>query len=131
MFSAELVKLTETNDALYAPVKSEFAELIRFIEAGEHLLSRNLLSSGFIRRPYDLQPDYSKLNGEDHLDLLLDEQGIHHLHLPGLERTKGTPIVFAIFEPAHAFILDLATTTTTKPIVSPGYRTEIGQSGIS
>ena len=108
VYSVELSQRIRTDDALYAPVKSEFKELTRMIATGEDLLSRNLLSSRIVRKPYELTPNYSKLKREEHLDLLLNEQGIHHLHLPGLERKRGTPILFAIFEPVHAFLLDLA-----------------------
>ena len=66
------------------------------------------MSPGIVRKPYGLSPDFSHLNHEGHLDLLLNEQGIHHLSLPGLERKKDAPIVFAIFEPSCAFLLDLA-----------------------
>jgi hypothetical protein len=48
------------------------------------------------------------LNREEHLDLLLNEQGIHHVHLPGIRGKAGAPILFVIFEPAHAVFLDLA-----------------------
>ena len=106
--SAELTARIRTDDALYAPVKSEFNELTRIVTIGEDLLSRKLLSPGVVRKPYELKPDYSRLNREEHLDLLLNEQAIHHLHLPGLERKEGAPIVFAIFEPADAFLIDLA-----------------------
>jgi hypothetical protein len=97
--SAELSERIRTDDALYSPVKSEFDELTKIIAAGDDLLSRKLLSPAVVRKPYELKPDYSQLNHEDHLDLLLNEQGIYHLHLPGLERKKDAPIVFAIFEP--------------------------------
>jgi len=106
--SSELSQRIATNDALYASVKSEFLALTRIIKTGEDLLSAGSLSSAVVRRPYELKPDYSDLNDEDHLDLLLNEQGIHHLHLPGLEGKKGTPIVFAIFEGHSAVLLDLA-----------------------
>jgi hypothetical protein len=108
VYSVELSERMQTDEALYAPVKSEFAELTKMIAAGEDLLGHKLLSPAIVRKPYELKPDYSRLTREDHLDLLLNEQGIHHLHLPGLQRKKGTPIVFAIFEPACAFFLDLA-----------------------
>jgi hypothetical protein len=108
VYSNELSQRVQTNDALYAPVKSQFSELVRIITAGEDLLSLGLLSPGVVRKPYELEPDYFRLSREGHLDLLLNEQGIHHLHLPGLERKKDTPIVFAIFEPVNAFLLDLA-----------------------
>ncbi len=106
LYSAELSESIRTNDALYAPVKSEFNELTRIITIGEDLLSHQ--SSGIVRGPYELKPDYSRLNREEHLDLLLNEQGIYHLHLPGLQGEPGTPIVFAIFESAYAVLLDLA-----------------------
>jgi hypothetical protein len=106
--SSKLSQRVATNDALYALVKSEFDELTRIIRSGEDLLSAGLLSSVVVRKPYELKPNYSNLNGGDHLDLLLNEQGIHHLHLPGLAGKKGTPIVFAIFERDCAFLLDLA-----------------------
>jgi hypothetical protein len=108
VYSAELSERIRANDALYGPVKSEFHDLTRSILNGEDLLFRNLLSQAVVRRPYELQPDYSRLNQESHVDLLLNEQGIHHLHLPGLQRKEGAPIVFAIFEPYQAVLLDLA-----------------------
>ncbi len=107
-YSAELSERIRTNDGLYAPVESQFRELVKIITNGEDLLSRKILSPGIVRKPYQLTPDCSHLNREDHLDLMLNEQGIHHLHLPGLERKKGAPIVFAIFDASHAFLLDLA-----------------------
>lgn len=106
--SSELSERISTDDPLYNPVKSEFAELVRMIEAGEDFLTLGLLSSAVVRKPYELKPDYSDLNGEDHLDLLLNEQGIHHLHLPRLASKRGTPIVFGIFETDCAVLLDLA-----------------------
>jgi hypothetical protein len=108
VYSAELSQRIRTDDALYTPVKSEFKELTKMIATGEDLLTRNLLSSRIVRKPYELTPNYSKLQREEDLDLLLNEQGINHLHLPGLERKRGTPILFAIFEATHAFLLDLA-----------------------
>jgi hypothetical protein len=106
--SSELSQRIRGGGALYEPVKSEFAELIRIIEMGRDLLTIGLLSSAVVRKPYELKPDYSDLNGEDHLDLLLNEQGIHHLHLPGLAGKRGTPIVFGIFELDYAVLLDVA-----------------------
>jgi hypothetical protein len=108
VYSNELSQRIQTDDGPYVPVKSEFSELVRITTVGEDLLSSGLLSPGVVRKPYELEPDYLRLNREGHLDLLLNEQGIHHLHLPGLERKKNAPIVFTIFEPRHAFLLDLA-----------------------
>jgi hypothetical protein len=129
VYSAELSQRIRTDDALYVPVKSEFKELTRMIAAGEDLLSRNLLSSRIVRKPYELTPNYSKLKRQEHLDLLLNEQGIHHLHLPGLERKRGTPILFAIFEPAMPSCLISQATTTIRLIALPGYPMGTGQSG--
>ena len=108
VYSNQLLQRMQTNEELYAPVESELNELVRILKAGEDLLALGLLSPGVVRKPYEVKPDYSRLSRESHLDLLLNEQGIHHLHLPGLERKKNTPIVYAIFEPEHAFLLDLA-----------------------
>jgi hypothetical protein len=108
LYSAELSERIRTNDELYERVESHLRDLAKIITDGEDLLSRNVLSPAIVRKPYELSPDFSDLNHEGHLDLLLNEQGIHNLHLPGLEPKKGAPIVFAIFEPSLAFLLDLA-----------------------
>ena len=58
----------------------------------------DLLSSRLKQKPYELEPDFEKLKEEKHVDLLLNEQGIYHLHLPGLKSQENTPILFCIFE---------------------------------
>jgi hypothetical protein len=106
LLSAELLNRKQTGDALLEPFEKEFDRLTEMIVAGEDLTS--LLSRDIIYKPYELKPDFMQLKDEKHLDLLLNEQGIHHLHLPTLERKKGTPIVFGIFDRHEAFLLDVA-----------------------
>jgi hypothetical protein len=105
--SAELLNRKQLKDALLAPFETQFDSLVEMIAAGEDL--NDLLSRDIVYKPYELKPDLAKLKDQKHLDLLLNEQGIHHLHLPTLERKKGTPILFGIFERQGAFLLDVAT----------------------
>ena len=106
LLSAELLKRKQNADPLLEPFKEEFQRLTEMIAAGEDLSF--LLSRDVVYKPYELNPDFARLKDEKHLDLLLNEQGIHHLHLPTLERKKGTPIVFGIFYLREAFLLDVA-----------------------
>lgn len=102
LLSAELFKRKQSADPLLEPFKEEFQPLTEMIAAGEDLSS--LLSRDVLYKPYELNPDFARLKDEKHLDLLLNERGIHHLHLPTLERKKGTPIVFGIFYLREAFL---------------------------
>jgi hypothetical protein len=101
--SAELCSKRRSNDSLLTLFQNGFDRLIKMIAAGEDLT--DCLSPRVRQKPYRLDPDSKKINDQKHLDLLLNEQGIHHLHLPG---SKNAPILFAIFEREHAFILDIA-----------------------
>ena len=129
VYSAELSERIRTDDALYAPVKSELKELTRMIAAGEDLLSRNLLSSRIVRKPYELTPNYSKLKREEHLDLLLNEQELTTCTCPGWNANAVHQL--AISEPTHAFLLDLASHDDyqTDRLARISYGT--GQSGTS
>jgi hypothetical protein len=104
--SDELTTRKRSDDTLFSPHRKEFDKLIGMIIDGEDLT--DLLSSRINEKPYQLEPDYASLGKEKHLDLLLNEQGIHHLHLPGLKNKRGSPILFAIFEQSDAFFLDIA-----------------------
>jgi hypothetical protein len=104
--SAELSQRKQAKNALLEPFEEQFDNLIEMIVAGEDLT--HLLSRDIVYKPYELKPDFSALKDQKHLDLLLNEQGIHHLHLPKLERKEGTPILFAIFERYDAFLVDVA-----------------------
>lgn len=106
LLSTELLNRKQTNDALLKPVEKQFEQLVEMIVAGNDLTP--LLSPDILYKPYELTPDFARLKDEKHLDLLLNEQGIHHLHLPTLERKKGTPIVFGIFDHHEAFLVDVA-----------------------
>jgi hypothetical protein len=99
-------KAASSYDALLKPVEKQFEQLVEMIVAGNDLTP--LLSRDILYKPYDLTPDFARLKDEKHLDLLLNEQGIHQLHLPKLERKKGTPIVFGIFDHHEAFLVDVA-----------------------
>jgi hypothetical protein len=130
VYSAELSQRIRTDDALYAPVKSEFKELTRMIAAGEDLLSRNLLSSRIVRKPYELTPNYSKLKREEHLDLLLNEQGIHHPAPARVGTQTRYTNSFRDFSsrPMPSCLISQAT-TTIRLIALPGYPMGTGQTG--
>jgi hypothetical protein len=104
--SSEISARRKSNDPLFAQFHKEIDELINMIETGKDLT--DLLSSRLEQKPYELEPDFEKLKDEKHIDLLLNEQGIHHLHLPGLQSRENTPILFCIFELESAFLLDIA-----------------------
>jgi hypothetical protein len=106
LLSAEILNRKQSNDPLIKPFEKQFDRLMDMIGAGEDLTP--LLSRAVLYKPYELKPNFARLKDERHLDLLLNEQGIHHLHLPTLEQKKGTPIVFGIFDRHEAFLLDVA-----------------------
>jgi hypothetical protein len=86
-------------------------QIIRDIEDGKDLTK--YLSRG-IRIGFALSPDPQKkqLNRRKDLDLLLNDWGIHHLHIStkveadGFVKRDG-PIIFAIFKPDRAYLIDI------------------------
>ena len=92
------------------------AKIIAHIEQGDDLtkyLSRR------VRTGFELPQNPAKkmLNKLQHLDLLLNEWRIHHLHLSTTVEPDGfverdDPLLFAIFLPGKAYLLDIGTHDT-------------------
>jgi hypothetical protein len=99
------------------PVVAERSEaiskIVADIEQGEDLtkyLSRRV-ATGFALPP---QPAVKRPSRIQHLDLLLNEWGIHHLHISTAIEAHGfvrrhNPLLFAMFEPETAYLLDIGT----------------------
>jgi hypothetical protein len=73
-------------------------------------LSRRV-STGFA---LPLKPAVKQLARLQHLDLLLNDWGIHHLHISTAVAADGfvnrnDPLLFAMFEPEMAYLLDIGT----------------------
>jgi hypothetical protein len=89
------------------------AEIIRDIEQGADLtkyLSRRV-RIGF-ELPRD--PDKKHLSSLKHLDLLLNEWGVHHFHLSTNAESDGfverdDPLLFLMFRANNAYLLDIGT----------------------
>jgi hypothetical protein len=85
-------------------------QIIDDIENGRDLtkyLSRRI-KSGFELPP---KPGIKKLSRLKHLDLLLNDWGIHHLHISTTIEADGFverdgPLLFAIFKPHQAYFID-------------------------
>lgn len=97
------------------PVVSErreaIAAIIQDIERG-NLLTKYLSERVGIGFELPIDPQKKQLNRRKDLDLLLNEWGIYHLHISTeigptgfVKRTK--PLIFAIFKPAHAYLIDV------------------------
>jgi hypothetical protein len=89
------------------------SKIIADIAEGNDLtkyLSRRV-TTGFAPPP---KPGVKRLARLQHLDLLLNEWGIHHLHISTAVEADGfvardDPLLFAMFEPEAAYLLDIAT----------------------
>jgi hypothetical protein len=89
----------------------EFAEIIDDIEQGRVLtkyLSRSV-RVGFALPPH---PKRKQLSRRKDLDLLLNDWGIHHLHVSRVVEPdgfvkRGGPVIFAIFKPDRAYLIDV------------------------
>jgi hypothetical protein len=87
------------------------AQIINDIEQGRDLtkyLSRRLKTGFELPR----NPGKKNLNRLEHLDLLLNEWGIHHLHVSTIVESDGfvqrdDPLLFAIFTSQRAFLIDV------------------------
>jgi hypothetical protein len=91
--------------------ETAIGQIIGDIESGSPLTK--YLSRG-IRFGFALPPDPQKkqLNRRRELDLLLNDWGIHHLHIstevgPDGFVKRGEPIIFAIFKPDRAYLIDI------------------------
>jgi hypothetical protein len=88
-------------------------DIIRDVEQGNDLtkyLSRR------VQTGFELPPNSptKKLNKLQHLDLLLNEWRIHHLHLTTTVEADGfvkrdDPLLFAMFTPSAAYLIDIGT----------------------
>jgi hypothetical protein len=101
------------KNPIVAQRRDVIAAIIRDIEQGNDLtryLSRRVLTG------FELPPSSARkrLNRRPHLDLLLNEWRIHHLHLTTTVEADGfverdDPLLFAMFMPSEAYLLDIAT----------------------
>jgi hypothetical protein len=91
------------------------AQIVSDIEGGGDLtkyLSRR------VRTGFSLPPNPKKQLGRlDHLDLLLNEWGVYHFHLSSTVESdrfveRDDPLLFAIFRPEKAYLLDIGTHKT-------------------
>lgn len=94
-----------SNDPRY---KSGLDAIISRLEAG-HDVTANL--SRGIRHGYRPPTNAGKGDRQD-LDLLLNDWGVHHLHLSTVVEADGFvkrtgPLLFAAFKPDHAFLIDI------------------------
>jgi hypothetical protein len=89
------------------------AQIVEDIERGIDLtryLSRRV-KTGFTLPP---KPGAKNLAKLQHLDLLLNEWSVHHLHISTTAEADGfvtrhDPLLFAMFEPETAYLLDIGT----------------------
>jgi hypothetical protein len=94
-----------------APFQTELVQIFNDIEMGRKLdryLSKRVLV-GF-ELPKKSGP--KKLNQLEHLDLLLNDWGIHHLHISTKLEPDGfvvrvQPLILAIFKPGSAYLIDI------------------------
>jgi hypothetical protein len=102
------------NQNPIAAQRSEaISEIVADIEQGNDLtkyLSRRV-TTGFAFPP---KPGAKNLAKLQHLDLLLNEWGIHHLHISTTTEADGfverdDPLLFAMFEPETAYLLEIGT----------------------
>jgi hypothetical protein len=107
--SAELLANPER-----APFGDGLASVIREIALGDDLRPRMSLGIEHAYAP-DVPPLLARRQGGRHLDALLDDWGIHHLHVyvephrsrPGF--TRRSPYVLLVaFQPHDAYLIDLA-----------------------
>ena len=89
------------RSAAATQLQAELAQIVDDIEQGRPL--RKYLSER-VDVGFELpkNPAKKKLNGLRHLDLLLNDWGIHHLHI-----STGDPLVFAIFTDECAYLIDI------------------------
>lgn len=88
---------------LYKHNKTQVDNLIRKIVRGEDInnhLSQNI-KVGYLSK----KPIRKALNKRKDLDMMLNDWGIHHVHIPGVSNDL---LLFVIFIPGHAYILDIA-----------------------
>jgi hypothetical protein len=89
------------------------AQIVEDIERGVDLtryLSRRV-TTGFTLPP---KPGAKNLTKLQHLDLLLNEWGVHHLHISTTAEPDGfvkrdDALIFAMFRPETAYLLDIGT----------------------
>ncbi len=89
------------------------AEIVDQIERGADLtkyLSRRVRSSFTLPRKFGKK----RLSQLEHLDLLLNDWGVHHLHLSTAVEADGfvernDPLLFAMFRSEKAYFLDIGT----------------------
>lgn len=98
------------QNAIVRERASTISQIIDDVEHGRDLtkyLSRRV-KIGFQLPP---KPGTKNLNRLNHLDLLLNDWGIHHLHVSTLVESDGfverdDPLLFAIFRPQQAYFID-------------------------
>jgi hypothetical protein len=101
------------RNPMVAERSEAISKIVADIEQGEDLtkyLSRRV-ATGFA---LPLKPALKQLARLQHLDLLLNDWGIHHLHISTAVAADGfvnrnDPLLFAMFEPEMAYLLDIGT----------------------
>ena len=87
------------------------ATIIEDIERG-NLLTKYLSRSVSVGFALPRDPEKKQLGRRRDLDLLLNDWGIHHMHIStaigadGLVKRDG-PVIFAIFKPERAYLIDI------------------------
>ncbi len=115
--SRQVLRSTEVDqNAIVAQRPTVIAEIIRDIERGSDLtkyLSRR------VRVGFELprSPNKKHLGRLQHLDLLLNEWSVHHLHLstdvaPDGFVERDDALLFAMFRAGKAYLLDIGTHTS-------------------
>lgn len=113
----QVLRSTEFDqNPIVADRPTVIAEIIRDIEQGSKLakyLSRRVLIGFELPR----NPNKKHLRRLQHLDLLLNEWGVHHFHLSTNVEPDGFverdyPLLFVIFRADKAYLLDIGTHET-------------------
>jgi hypothetical protein len=105
--------ITFSQNSVAVERSESISKIITDIEEGNDLtkyLSRRV-TTGFA---LPAKPGVKQLAKLQHLDLLLNEWGIHHLHISTAIEADGfverdDPLMFAMFEPEAAYLLDIGT----------------------
>lgn len=85
-------ELRAREQVLSVEIRNGLAAVEREIQAGDDLTAR--LSRRLGRRAFN--------------DLLLNDWGIHHLHLDAVDRARGTrEVLFLLLRPEHAYLIDV------------------------
>ena len=99
------------RSAAATQLQSELAQIVDDIEQGRTL--RKYLSKDVeVGFKLPKKPGKKKLHRLEYLDLLLNDWGIHHLHIstalqPNGFVTRGNPLIFAAFKDDCAYLIDI------------------------